>query len=65
VNVVELHITRKDLNYQELQRIVTFHQILQCGSKKRAMVLCQTCEVVCGELKCVGFCALPICGVVF
>jgi len=43
VNVVELHITREHLNYWELQKIVTFCQILQCGSKKGVVVLCQTC----------------------
>jgi len=65
VNVVELHITREHPNHWELQRIVTFDQILHYGSKKGVVVLCKTCEVVYGELKCAGFCALSICGVAF
>jgi hypothetical protein len=32
VNVVNLHIMREHPNYWELQIIVTFRQILQCGS---------------------------------
>jgi hypothetical protein len=64
VSVIELHITREHPNYWELQKIITFCQIPQCGSRKGVVVICQTCEAICGELKCVGFCALSICGVV-
>ncbi len=39
VNVVDLPIMREHLNYWEFRRIV---------------VLCQTCESVNGELKCVA-----------
>ncbi len=62
VSAIELRIKRKHPNYWELQKIITFCQILQCGSKKGAMVLSQTCEAICRQLRCVGFCALPICG---
>jgi hypothetical protein len=55
VNIVDLHIMGKHLNYWELQRTITFHRILQGGSLKGAMVLCKTCEAVNEELKCVFF----------
>jgi hypothetical protein len=55
VNVVELHIMREHPNYWELRRTITFHQILQCGSRKGVVIFCQTCEAVNGELKCVVF----------
>jgi hypothetical protein len=56
VNVVHLHIMREHPPYWELQKTVTFHQILQdFGSYKKAFVLCKTFEIVNGELKCVVF----------
>jgi hypothetical protein len=55
VNVVDLHIMREHLNYWKFRRLVAFYQILQGGSYKGAMVLCKTCEVVNGGLKCVVF----------
>jgi hypothetical protein len=60
VNVVDLHIMREHLNYWELWKTITFHQILQSGSWKGAMVLCKTCEIINGELKCVVLCFLCI-----
>jgi hypothetical protein len=39
VNVVELHITREHPNYWELQKTITFRQILQCGSRKGVVIL--------------------------
>jgi hypothetical protein len=47
-------------NSENKSHFIKFYNVYP---EKGDVVLCQTCEVVCGELKCVGFFALSICGV--
>lgn len=64
VSVVKFHITKKHPNYWEIKKIVTFIKFYNVYPERGDVVLCQTCEAVYGELKCAGFFALSICGVV-